>query len=145
MRVWLETDGFPCVATLYRGEAVNALTPLYRSGGATARCYLAAGEQVAIGVTSVYWPIWGGGGGAGWFRLHLEFMQPAPTSPNDRFEDALAISGSPYHASGNLHGATRDAGEPMGIFGDAGAGWQVWSERRPLTHRRASVYPAPAL
>lgn len=95
----------------YRGNAVDALTLAATTpdGGVP----VTAGDSVVIQVTSIYYPIWGGGGGTGPFTLMLSLEVPAPTSPNDAFTNRLEITGSTYSFDGSIYGATNEPGEPL--------------------------------
>lgn len=97
--------------TAYRGAAVNALTaaPTTPDGGVP----VTPGDTIAIGVTSIYYPIWSGGGGTGPFTLGLSLEVPAPTSTNDAFAHRLDITTPTYHFDGSIYGATSEPGEPL--------------------------------
>ena len=124
VRLWVQDATFPCMVTLYRGAAIGELTRLIDPVDTT-QWHLDAGDRIEIGVTSVYWPL-GGGGGYGPFTLHLQFSVPLPTSPNDQFADALPIDPLPYQMTGNLYGATRELNEPLGLYGDSGTETLWW-------------------
>jgi hypothetical protein len=95
----------------YRGSAVNALTPVTTTpdGGIS----VTAGDTIKIKVASVYYPLWGGGGGMGPFTLTLSLIVPAPTSSNDAFVNRLEITAPTYHFDGSIYGATSEPGEPL--------------------------------
>lgn len=96
---------------VYRGPAVNALTPAATTpdGGVP----VTAGDTIVIQVASIYYAIWGGGGATGPFTLSLSLELPTPTSLNDAFANRLEITKPTYHFDGSLYGATSEPGEPL--------------------------------
>jgi hypothetical protein len=108
----------------FRGSAVNSLTAAATApdGGIP----VTPGDMLAIQVASVYYVIWGGPSGAtGPFTLNLALEVPGPTSSNDAFANALAITTPTYHFDGSIYGATNEPGEPLPDPGLAQTLW--WS------------------
>jgi hypothetical protein len=105
----------------YRGTAVNALilAPTLPDGGVA----VTAGDTIAIQVASIYYPVWGGGGGMGPFMLALWLEVPGPTSLNDAFTNRLEIAATTSHYEGSVYGASSETGEPLPA---AGAQQTLW-------------------
>jgi hypothetical protein len=104
-------NNFIMSVRVYRGNAVNALTlaPTVADGGVP----VTVGDTVAVQVASIYYPVWGGGGGTGPFSLTVSLEIPAPTSANDFYTNRFLISTPTYHFSGSIYQATNEPGEPL--------------------------------
>jgi hypothetical protein len=95
----------------FRGSNISELTPVETTndGGVP----VTPGDVIAIQVASIYYPVWGGGGGLGSFTLTLSLETPAATSPNDLFAGRIEITNAIYHFDGSIHDATSEPGEPL--------------------------------
>ncbi len=82
------------------GELIRALPSV---DGATP---VAAGEGIFVQVGSLV------PSGGGRFTLNLTFERPGPPSSNDAYGQRLELVPPYQFAEGNLHGATREPGEP---------------------------------
>lgn len=107
----------------FRGSAVNALTlaPQTPDQGVP----VTAGETLAIQVGSIYYPVWGGGGGEGAFTLTLALQVAGPTSTNDAFADRLEMTLPAYHFEGSIYGATVEPGEPLPVGATQTLWWKL--------------------
>lgn len=104
-------SSFILFARGFRGDAVTVLTAAATTldGGIP----MVSGETIAIQVGSIYYPCGGGAGASGNFTLNLVFEEPAPTSPNDAFQNRIEIAAPSYHFEGSIYNATSEPGEPL--------------------------------
>jgi hypothetical protein len=96
---------------VYRGSAVDSLSPA--SAMLDGSVPVVAGDVIEIQIASLYYPVWGGGGGDGSFGLSLWLERPQSASSNDFFANRVLISTNTFHFEGSLYQAGNELNEPL--------------------------------
>ncbi|HMC27511.1 MAG TPA: hypothetical protein VKM56_06925, partial [Verrucomicrobiae bacterium] len=111
LKVSASASDFFVLVSAYNGTAIDALTTARTSPDG--RVVVAAGDTIIFQVASIYYVIWGGGGGSGPFTMSLALEVPIAPSTNDFFANRLAIDAPFYHFEGSIYGATNELSEPL--------------------------------
>lgn len=126
------TDGWQALAGVYRGEAVDSLSPVAAAGitpttGSCSRLNFRATSAVTYRLAVDGSTAGGGGAEEGNFNFTIS-SQPLELPANDAFANATALNSPSEWIYGSTDGATREPGEPGRGSDLAGASvWYRWT------------------